>query len=1079
MAEKQHLFGNEDCSVFVGLTSMPLGQERQFIKEEFTVLFNNFKKGLVKHSSASKREYSKGQCAEFKKFMYRPSFYILQGDYDLACISLIEEFTLGNQVFHPYNKHLVDNKKEQSSNNHYYNFQVLTGLSSRFLGNKETLLPTYNRLFPSTKGRLNARFIGICRLKLNNTLLISNGLLYKQIVLESIHEFFKKIKEKKKWDVDFISFDSFSCHELTLIITSDIGFYPISEIIVMIREWNLDETLALLSPELKRLFAAYVLEFLPEKKSGTRDVESIKTFLSNHSLYDAIATEKLNDIGAAHIFVNTQTILGFSAEPMMSGKQDEYSAYFGKKEDKNVSLNTNWFVKPGHLHEFLRSLKKIPVLKQTTMEMIVGKGVYIQPPGLYKMEKMPEIIKFIHDNKDSVSRHVRKIASGVQVNVPVKLIHPKKGKSSDSPIIIDTLKAHPFTFSPLELDRIRDGLQKLWIARVLRERIINMFIDYNDGISDPVLYGHYIELRPFLDFVKQYVNWAGSGELKDENRSLEERHKTFLTMVELFDKANVNRFRQSYRMLEVTDNTLEHNGGIQQLISGFDASYKSISFILGDNYFLGEINKRQRSFAFVDGFPGVEANLIAVRLNYFHIFQCEIYAIIAAHEAANYYLQNVGDLKSVFKERSLLVGDGNLRAAKLAFCEWRLCSDLSRQLNLKSSNDDEDADDEGIPAMIMQKESQFKDIVNYSKYIKFFQSEKKSPLSIWGYVLTDSLTYTLGYNRKDDLFWYYHWGTFSQLYFNYTVKGKFEENNFLAFLIRFVLVMFIYDDEAFLNSQSFNSPYKQLNDLWRQHFSNVVNFVRLIVGEGSVIGNEELAKLKTTIHCIIRLNIGKEISFTSNGRSLGAKIESKVVSAVDSETDFIFPKNVQFDHRMLSLFAAVESDRNQLMERLSVIFTPYIEKGHPIDFFGFCREVLKESNVSSDEHVMMLGMYASGLKSLFAHSLNYIYLNILFKHNQPNGRIGESYRKNCVLFRNSDGKISHVAESDEERGVMKSVLADYLFDPFGGVFTHHPNVRRSHFKYRSAYYQSLWDLAQFNKKQMLKELSETKSDGKH
>ena len=189
-------------------------------------------------------------------------------------------------------------------------------------------------------------------------------------------------------------------------------------------------------------------------------------------------------------------------------------------------------------------------------------------------------------------------------------------------------KLSSFRFSLDQITWIRTTLKELRIPKILRERVTNMFVIFNDGIHDPILYSNFIELKPFLETIilslEQYSlqKTSSVAEITDDLNNISS----------IFETSYKNRFGQSYIMNEITDYNIDFNGGIQQLLQAYDSAYKSLTSILGEKG-IG------RSIAYVAGYSNIESDQLSVRLNYFHLYQPEFFAAAAAHEAANYFFR--------------------------------------------------------------------------------------------------------------------------------------------------------------------------------------------------------------------------------------------------------------------------------------------------------------------------------------------------------------------------------------------------------------------------------------------------------
>jgi hypothetical protein len=207
-----------------------------------------------------------------------------------------------------------------------------------------------------------------------------------------------------------------------------------------------------------------------------------------------------------------------------------------------------------------------------------------------------------------------------------------------------------------------------------------------------------------------------------------------------FERAYRNRFYNSYRMGDITDFNLDFKGGIQQLISSFDAAYKAICSELG----------RPESFVYVAGSPGVYSTRYEVRLNFYHVFQPEIFACIANHEAANFYFTR-------FNGRSV---PWFALACELAPVENR--SDHNKIVPIFRK----------LEAMRRRSHGQQRTLLSFVT----------QPL--FNYVFVDLLAFYFGYNRNERLWTYWYWAYFAQNSDAYSRAGHVDELQVVNFMLR-------------------------------------------------------------------------------------------------------------------------------------------------------------------------------------------------------------------------------------------------------------------------------------------------------
>lgn len=126
-------------------------------------------------------------------FLYKPLKFYMLGDYDVCYISLINNFKFSHRLFEPKIK----------TDKTVYNPHTFQSFAGFGLNQKTTL----ERIFSEQEIDY---FVGVVNLKLNNGLLIGNGLDY----IESIYEYISK----ELGDTPFILTHTLSWFELSLVV---------------------------------------------------------------------------------------------------------------------------------------------------------------------------------------------------------------------------------------------------------------------------------------------------------------------------------------------------------------------------------------------------------------------------------------------------------------------------------------------------------------------------------------------------------------------------------------------------------------------------------------------------------------------------------------------------------------------------------------------------------------------------------------------------------------------------------------------------------------------------------------------
>lgn len=629
------MYKSEDCGIFIGLTTMPLGKGQTFYKDEIQQgIFENYKKRLSRYFKKKIDSQEEQRAFEaFEAYMYRPKAYCILGNYDLAVLSLIDEFSISSRVFHPYSTLLIDSETSAQSQN--FTYQTITGTVPEltFLDKKKKKSPN---LIEKSKATFLARqaapiapesvfpFIGICSIKINNALLIGGGAKLLHLIMRMVKEQIEQEESYRAGDMDFILLNSFAWNELTIVFFSN-SFKKISDKILEIRELVLGD----LKPyDDKDCYEHIVQNCLIDKLKKAEKIEC-------------------EDLEEVSLFVNTITIFGYDAELMENSDYIEKPpTHFKKFNVEELRFYTRWYIKPGHLEQSMEVLSAV-----NSANITIGRGDYVQILEKDSFKKMAAYIQQLsNDEKHPLLEHIQKVYSIPQLTYDKEKITAKQTKHS--PNIADNLGRN-FIFTLEEINAIKKQLKQYRISKILRDKVINMYINYNDGMHDETLYGYFIDLRSYLQRVQRDIAFYGKDESGKYNL-VATISKELQKFCNNFEKAHRNRFHLSHIMNEITDYNLEFSGGIQQIVGAFDGAYKSISTILGSN-------KHRLPFVYITGYSGVTSNLYSAKLNSYHLFQPEFFVAVATHEAANNILDNSAeDTKEVQILRTYVKEDGIL-----------------------------------------------------------------------------------------------------------------------------------------------------------------------------------------------------------------------------------------------------------------------------------------------------------------------------------------------------------------------------------------------------------------------------------
>lgn len=729
----------DDYGLLIGLISTPAGVNTDtFFKDEIEKnLSELYKKNRFKTNTENTKLYTfKG----YKTF----------GDHDLAVISLIDDFSYPNRVFHP-----AHGNREENDFFFNYEYQIMTCLNTLPENSKDAVsnIKLENFIWPAEVKQSIDQYPYICitRAKLSNYFLLGNGIHFTELVkryLMSRNKFY----DEGKNNIKTIVLDNMGCEEIVILNFS----YNLS----LIAEFNHEIRCCNFSK----------LEGFDQEES--KHILQHK-FISNDS--DAIAWKE------AHIFSSFYSLPGYSM-------QKGYSTCLEKSEtqpQRTVQINFVWDIKPGHAVNFKKEFQVL--LKDLALE---DQDILSKEPlrlnsssWLYKLSlpvctNIFEIVEGFR-NFDSQRNHVRKIHMKME-------IYDIESEDADNNLLekhcqgINTEK-HPQTnlyskklqISAIDLCELRTSLQKANASKLLRERIMKMYNNYNNCISDPMFFGSFIDLHGSMKSFKERIKDYAEGCQTESSISF---HEWMNTQVVSFEQAYYNRFHQSNRMRDMSDFNLEWNGGIQQIISPLDSAFKEFLSHFGYT--------KNDKFVHVSGYERVQVTENTFRINMLHITYPELFASTIWKEIFNFYW------------RAAFSKGEQIYFTKNDFHEY-----------LKYSIEHRSGFDRYNPVHQILLNSIDKDFTNA--------------------FVADTLSFYYGYAGEFKDFSYWYWKYLFQTPLYYDKSRIIDQKIFLKFLSRILFVGMLENEEE-IASMFYCPADPVLAELWITNFKDVLSFVKLI-----------------------------------------------------------------------------------------------------------------------------------------------------------------------------------------------------------------------------------------------------------
>jgi hypothetical protein len=608
------MYKTENYGVFLGLMTMPFGNEDDFLKYEIENLFEqykeNVKRNLVNDLPAD---------SDFEQYLYRPKAYCLFGNFDLAVFSLVDDFSLGTRNFHPFSP-LIKPKRDELNKDYQpqnFTFHIISGTAPdmRYIDPKEPSLIEKSKDTFLASAPSEYPLIGITSIKLNNGFLVGGGGRFVDLVLRKIREVIRE-KSPLEGNLEYMILHSFSWHEITLVFFSN-SYRLIAHKILQIRELTFgDLRTSDNEKSCQKVMDASLLYLMRQKETGN--------------------APKPEEIDQSHTIVHTHTTFGYDANLLLNDAPEQMEMI---REDE-INFYIRWNIKPGHLYSFIQDLEKelnqknknTEALKLLEGKITAGRGDYSYVINKNALKEYRSIVNLVIES--NLIKHVRKINTIPELTSDFRF--PGRNYFAVDDHFLLHSKLSQFRFKLEQVAEVRSLLKELRVSKILREKVTNMFVIFNDGIHDPILYGYFIELKPFLEEVIALLESLG----QEKSQTVDYVSTLLDKITTVFETGYKNRFGQSYIMNEITDFNIDFNGGIQQLLVAYDGAYKSLTSLLGEQ-------GRGRSIAYVSGHSNIESDILNVRLNYFHLYQPEFFAAAATHEAANFFFDRDSQLKQI------------------------------------------------------------------------------------------------------------------------------------------------------------------------------------------------------------------------------------------------------------------------------------------------------------------------------------------------------------------------------------------------------------------------------------------------
>ncbi len=577
---EEPLVTEHKCSINITLLSVATKDQSNLVDVLEKDFFKRHKELLKKYCP----DYS---VEKDDNKLYEPINYYIFGNYDLAMISLIDNYSFSQKL-------LIPKIPESNNENGYsipnYSYQIITGILNE---------KSKNDIF-TFHGKYN--FISISNFKLNNKFLVKDGVVFTSRVAEKIIEKLESLK--KKTDFAYMILHSFSWFEISVLIFVN-NPNILSEVI--------DELRAL----------------------KVRDL-GIETNIS-------CSNGEVHNFHKSDVFSDSLSYFGVKYNYF----DDTNHA---NKENVDLETQIEWQVKPGHFDDFytLLTSQQSPVkdiFKTKEPRLLLGKSDYFfleDSPSDFNNNSL--LHDFFLQNKSEVFKHIKNINTRVYLKskVPTNYVaNPEYNARTFSSFI-----AHKIDLTSIDL-----ALKKLKISRQTREMTLKIIHMYLNGINDEILAIYFLDffnyVNALINNIKEYEKlWSNYNTTVDiEDASLESLNdfEDFLhALVSQLDEGIKLRMLNSYRYEDITELNLDFNSSIQQLIS----MYNSLA-----NQFGNLIYKKETAYIVLLNYKSTVSSSLVINYNVYDLIHPEFIFFSLSKEILNSIYEYIPDeFKSEIKK---------------------------------------------------------------------------------------------------------------------------------------------------------------------------------------------------------------------------------------------------------------------------------------------------------------------------------------------------------------------------------------------------------------------------------------------
>ncbi|MCY1490947.1 hypothetical protein D9M68_247200 [compost metagenome] len=524
--------------IHIALSKYPLGAEQSYI-DNLKGLYENYRGNILRYLEIPNK-LEPDQAADFEK-LYKPAVFHLFSHFDVAFISLVDNFKFPQRVFEPYDQ---GNDKIKS-----VSYQILSG--SVFCTSE-----TDNNPFFILEEK--PEFLKIVQIKINNALLIGNGAQLFEGCVDLI------AGELRRSAIDkYVFVNSYNWGEITLLC--------------------LDKNPDSLAKALMRI-RLLTIEKLNERAN---DIKA-------NSLYTHWGEK---DISHSHLFSETLSYLGVNyAQYGSISKKANFESQlewqikpghfpFFAKEMKATELK----VGTDYENVFFKNGKTDYIIKTTSNTIKVNQKIF----------------NSLRNNKPQILSHIRRLKTkplfklDAEIARELDIISKIKVKSNCS------TESSLLKYNIINGKEVADILRKLNVSRNTRKKVNKIIYNYNLGIHDPVLFIYFIDMYKLINvFIgklrllaeetgKSIVEGRFSEDVVKMTRKLQKgasyplptiiiQKEMIDVYLNVFQEALEDRILNNYNYEDINEFSLDVNSSLTSIVSSVDTIIKFFGLCFRD-----------------------------------------------------------------------------------------------------------------------------------------------------------------------------------------------------------------------------------------------------------------------------------------------------------------------------------------------------------------------------------------------------------------------------------------------------------------------------------------------------------------